>query len=235
MTNGTPTASIASVGNGWFRCAWTATATATTSPNFFVYIDNGTTISYTGNGYSGIYIWGAQLEAGAFPTSYIPTVASQVTRSADAASMTGANFSSWYNQAEGTVYTEASSFSAPNLDNMALSLPNGTDNTRGLLVNFRDTTLQVRVRGSGDEVTFENYTIVSGSYAKVALAHQGNIGASSANGAVATQKTITPLIPAELLTIGARGTTNPLNGHIRKLSYYPKALTAAELQALTEV
>jgi hypothetical protein len=58
--------------------------------------------SYTGDGYSGIYIWGAQLEAGAFPTSYIPTVASQVTRSADSASMTGTNFSDWYRADEGT-------------------------------------------------------------------------------------------------------------------------------------
>jgi hypothetical protein len=59
---------------------------------------------YTGDGYSGIYIWGAQLEAGAFPTSYIKTEASQVTRSADSASMTGTNFSEWYRQDEGTVY-----------------------------------------------------------------------------------------------------------------------------------
>jgi hypothetical protein len=54
-----------------------------------------------------IYAWGAQVEAGAFATSYIPTVASQVTRSADSAVMTGTNFSSWYNASEGTFYCEA--------------------------------------------------------------------------------------------------------------------------------
>ena len=46
-----------------------------------------------------------QLEAGAFPTSYIPTTSATVTRAADNASMEGSNFSSWYNQSEGTFVT----------------------------------------------------------------------------------------------------------------------------------
>jgi hypothetical protein len=97
---GSPTASITDVGNGVYRCSITKTATSSASSNgAFIYVTNSasaTINAYTGDGYSGIYIWGAQLEAGAFPTSYIPTVASQVTRSADSASMTGANFSDWY-------------------------------------------------------------------------------------------------------------------------------------------
>jgi hypothetical protein len=59
-------------------------------------------VATTGNGTSGIYAYGAQLEAGAFATSYIPTIASTVTRSADVATITGSLFSQWYRQDEGT-------------------------------------------------------------------------------------------------------------------------------------
>jgi len=46
----------------------------------------------------------AQLEEGSFPTSYIPTTGTALTRSADEASISGTNFSSWYNQSEGTIF-----------------------------------------------------------------------------------------------------------------------------------
>ncbi len=97
-----PSARIDHVGNGWYRCALSGiadSAAGTVRADVFV-LDSSENESYTGDGYSGIYIWGAQLEAGEFPTSYIPTEASQVTRSADVASVN--TLSPWYNPASGT-------------------------------------------------------------------------------------------------------------------------------------
>jgi hypothetical protein len=96
---------ITPYGNGWYRVSSTATFTSATATVYIVlYNINGIT-NYTGDGTSGIYVWGAQVEEGAFPTSYIPTTASTVTRSADLVEMTRTNFSSWYNQSEGTIYS----------------------------------------------------------------------------------------------------------------------------------
>jgi hypothetical protein len=60
--------------------------------------------TFTGNGTSGLFTWGAQLELGAYPTSYVPTLSATVTRVGDAASKTG--ISSLIGQTEGTIFID---------------------------------------------------------------------------------------------------------------------------------
>ena len=129
---GSPT--ITAFGNGWYRLSVTNTATSSTTGSVIIQPQvDASTGSYTGDGTSGIYLWGAQLEVGAFPTSYIPTTTAAVTRSADVASITGSNFSSWYRQDEGTVFANATTnarHAGANTFPRIASLSDGTTSNR---------------------------------------------------------------------------------------------------------
>ena len=230
---------ITSVGNGWYRCIISGTTDTALSVNVRIVLAStySTTINqvYTGNGYSGIYIWGAQLEAGSFATSYIPTVASTVTRAADNASITGTNFSSWYNQAQGSLYAEADTVSSVTLTPSILSISDA----------FGATTNKLNL-DFGSSGRFFNYTnsvnnfvlspLTSGltinTPCKCAASFQPNlVYAVGTGGSVKTSTAMTQM-PQNIVQLRLSDNTF-LNGHIRKLSYYPIALSSSNLVALT--
>jgi len=234
------TASSVPVGNGWYRFTLTGVTTGETALRVQV-TGLSSTIS-VGDGYSGIYIWGAQLEAGAFPTSYIKTEASQVTRSSDSASMTGANFSSWYSQGAGTFYVDGNlpnPSSSGNLIRRLIEISDGTDSNRiffghGSTQNLlRAFYLVNGVSQNGGNGQTANSVFPS---AKVALALKLDDYAFSPNGATVTADT-SALVPVlNQLNIGTDRSFSALssaNGHIRKLAFYPKRLTDTQLAALT--
>jgi hypothetical protein len=229
-------ASITNVGNGWYRCSITQTATASVTSIFTLrLIEGASTTSYTGDGTSGIYIWGAQLEAGAFATSYIPTVASQVTRSADAVSMTGTNFSDWYNQAQGTLYGEFDWMGLSNNDYFFAINNSSSNNLIALGVSSTPTTRFIVTDGGVTQASIAGPTLVANTLFKIAGAYQVNNFRAATNGILGTADT-SGTVPAGMTEVSfttSFGTVNAANGHIRKVAYYPLAVTSAQLQALT--
>jgi hypothetical protein len=224
---------MVNVGNGWWRCSITIDGgTGGTVSNIAFQLDTGLSFLYTGDGYSGIYIWGAQLEAGAFPTSYIPTTTAQVTRSADAASMTGANFSSWYRQDQGSFYAEAQS--ATDGPDVVVASDATTSNRFGLLSL---TTLQARVTRNGIPSSADAGTPTAG-FNKIAGSASVSDGVVAAlNGATSAAASISTMPPLNTLYIGSGASGLFTVGtllHIRKIAYYPKRIANAELQALTQ-
>jgi hypothetical protein len=231
------TASITNCGNDWYKCVVTATSSsAATAGTAFGVSSADNTLSYTGDGYSGIFLWGAQVEAGAFATSYIPTTSASVTRSADAASMTGANFSSWFNQSEGTVYSEfASAAALSGLFPRILSISDGTvANILEWSLNAATGTLFRSRVNSTFVATLDVGASTANSFAKIASGYQANNFGASRNGGAAVTATSGALPVVSRLVIGASGdSTSQLNGSIKKISYYPAKLTSAQLQAIT--
>jgi hypothetical protein len=91
-------------GNGWYRCVISNTPS---NINCIIYIVSGTSTTYLGNGTSGVYIWGAQLEQSTYPTSYIPTTTASVTRPQDKAYNTTIAYG-----LKGTIFIRARIFSS---------------------------------------------------------------------------------------------------------------------------
>jgi hypothetical protein len=199
--------------------------------------NNGQT--YTGDGYSGIYIWGAQLEAGAFATSYIPTTTAQVTRSADAASMTGTNFSSWYNEAGGTMYAEAFTVNAAGSnDNGVWSISATT--SRGYALGIRTSNNARFYRRDASNNSQTSVATFTNSLKAVSTIRSTSGRRSVNGGAINTDSTVLSVPSMVQLFIGYNdiaGTAaiNYLGGTIKKLAYYPIVSSDAELQGLTTV
>jgi hypothetical protein len=238
------TATITSVGNGWYRCSCSFT-TATTNNQPIICIQTSTTASraasYAGNGFSGIFIWGAQLEAGSFATSYIPTVASTVTRNADAASMTGTNFSSWFNNGEGTLYGEMQraqgAISGTNFHIATIGNSSSSGNYYKLRFEGSSTVRAGLSYTNGTEQCgFTQGTTTAGNFYKLCLGVKVNdFGFSSDNTTASTDTSGTVPLGLNQMIIGADvdGTSQIANNRIRKLAYYPIRVTNAQLQALT--
>jgi hypothetical protein len=231
-TSGTITA----VGNGWYRCSVTTTLGGSTgSIRTILLLNNGTTSSYTGDGYSGIYIWGAQLEAGAFPTSYIPTVASTVTRNSDIAFMTGTNFSSWYNASEGTLYAQAM-VSQLGQSGRLITFDDGSSNNQ-IDLTFTGTNSSV-IESVVAGVYGGNVgtgTVTANTPHKIAATYSISANETlSFNGGAAASGNITfPSASLNRMYIGRQSNAAVLNGTIRRIAYYPSRLSNAQLQALT--
>jgi hypothetical protein len=217
------TAAIQAYPNGWYRCSITGTATLA-GGNYLINGYSGSA-TYTGLNGPAFYIYGSQVEAGAFPTSYTPTVASTVVRGADVCSITGSDFAGFYNQSEGSFYTE----SRPNTVNgttTVFGVSNGTANERFL--NRFAQNEQVTITSAGVESAFDALNPVAGTLYKVAAAAKLNDMAMSINGLSVLTDTSQPMPTVDRATIGSASST------VVSIRYYKKRLTNAKLQTLTD-
>lgn len=241
VTAGTyASASMTNVGNGWYRIAMTSTLGAATGGMWPIAVpaaSSARATTYVGNGTDSFLIWGAQLEAGAFATSYIPTVASTVTRASDTANITVANFSSWYNQPTGTFVIDSSSVAASSLIlRQAFAVSDGTANNFARVYSY-DSRWGGSVTTGG--VQQADLFMAAGTYvqnvpAKFALALQNNNFAGVLNGGAPVTDVSGTMPVVDRMSLGRFDASGQMFvGHIRSIRYYPARLNNAQLQTLT--
>ena len=205
----------------WQR--FTYTLTAGTTAGFFAFNAPSTGAA------TEIHVYGAQLEAGATASSYIPTTTAAATRNADVVSITGTNFSSWYRQDEGTFYSDSSILRSQIKTQVVWSAEGGTFSTslrqpQGTANQFRAVVNNVFTASTGANLT-DGATRAAVAYSGVQGRLQVGIAGADATGA-GTSDAIT-------LSIGSAGGGTQLNGHIRRLVFWPQALPG-QLQAITQ-
>jgi hypothetical protein len=195
-----------------------------------------------GDGTSGVYIWGAQLEVGAFPTSYIPTVASTVLRNFDIATMTSTNFSDWYNQSEGgficsCVPSGVVNDRFPNV--FAVSDGTNSDSIRMFFTSQFTANSFLIVVGNVNQASLNMGSPTNNTPYTFCSTYKLNNFASAKNGEAVITDTSGSLPTANnRLQIGRDGASsavsNPFNGTISKFFYYPQQLTNSEVQAFSK-
>jgi hypothetical protein len=185
-----------------------------------------------------------QIEVGSFPTSVIPnsSISSTVTRSADNASMTGTNFSSWYNSSEGSVYCEANSnnltsggtiFIASNASYTErfaqLSLTGNVGYGYGATWNTNSRI----IAPPNNAYSIVGDTYANGAYKKIAVsASLINLNGVSTNKVISKYLNLGNLYPTGIIQarIGSyNNNVSYLNGTIKRLTYYPIQLTNQQL------
>jgi|SRR5690625_1046887 len=171
-----------------------------------------------------VAVWGAQLEQGSSPTSYIPTEGSQVTRAADIASVV--ELSPWFNPNEGTIFVDAETASA----GFALTIYSTASNA--MSIPYGPTGGPAAQFVTGGVAKTLGTRAASG---KVAVSYSPSGAAVCVNGGAVVERSDIVMPPVSALRIGARYDGEfQFNGHLRSITYYPKALSTEQLQELTK-
>jgi len=197
------------------------------------------------NASASYLIWGVQEELGSspFPTSYIPTSGSTVTRGSDIVKITGTNFSDFYNQTEGTVFSSHQQYSGQSdtQNTYVYQIANATSSSVAFRLldknNYYSNPARLTATQWSNDVALQKPDTTNGERIKTAFACKVNDAAVSFDGATVLTDTSLDMNSGQIeMSIGGF-TQSPqafLNGHIQQISYYPKRLPNAQLQGLTQ-
>ena len=230
---GSGSSSIEDFGNGWFRCSFTITTTSTTGqPHIYVTNSDGSQTLSGADGVKGIYAWGAVVEQGSYPTSYIKTTSSQATRSADVCN--GAGTSDTFNDSEGVLFVEFSGISS-DLTSQRITLNDGGPLNRVVLgIHNVSSQLFYFVSGGGSVPFTQAITVETEQFNKIALKYKSGDTALWINGVEVDTKTNTFTISGlDELSFNDDSVSSKFFSNTKQVMTFNEALSDTELEDLT--
>lgn len=233
-------AAITQCANGWYRCALTFDMGSSENCYAIVYLSaNGansstdTGYSYLGDGTSGVEAWGAQFELGSFASSYIPTTTAAVTRAADNETATSLSAIGYSATAGGLTVTAR----APASLAQAATLLSYNDNSTNNVIRFRmeaGGALKAEVIAGGvTQASLSLGTLTAGTQFRAALSYAANDIRGCLDGGAVQSDTSASIPTVDRAMIGRGASGEWWNSTISRHRYWSRALTNAELQALT--
>jgi hypothetical protein len=234
-------ASVIPLGGGIYRCAISGTLSSDTairlSLSLSVVPNPSAFPGYPGNTSNGLLVWGGQFEQGSFPTSYIPTAGSSVTRSQDRCLVSSANMAPWFSATAGSWFVEFIRSNNPIVTDLHIISGPTEGNSSQPLTNMGSGALQTydgtNWGGTANLVTANAVskgcsTWTSGT-GRVCL-NGGAIASAVMNGGFAALSTSGVAL---LVTSPTAGSTNNMTGYFRRASFWPRVLSDAEMQQAT--
>jgi hypothetical protein len=240
LTNGTASSGgvIKSYGNGWYRCSVVGTTSATTS-RLIVYNILNTSTSYQGDGSSGVFLYGLQLEQGSYPTSYIKTTSAAVTRLRDLSDTQ--NLSHVIGQTEGVIFYDAilvHKSTSTSEDLFELSIDDGSNNNAFFINNYNNTLTIILKSGGSNSFYNNSFNPTEGARYKLAFAYKQNDFALYINGnQIATDSSGTVPTMNQITFGNYYNNSVYLSSSVKinDFKLYNTRLSNSELAALTQV
>ena len=224
---------IEEYGNGWYR--YSVTFTISSSDNLYIGPNDNVsnTLAITGNGANGIYTWGAQLEQGSYPTSYIKTNGESggVTRSAETAN--GAGDADTFNDSEGVLMAEFSVFDFVTNSKAISIYKTSSPSSNAVILYYNGNRIAFDILNPSGTVSVITNISNAKELNKVAIKYKSGDIALWFNGVELVTRTNTlSLSGLDKLEFDFT-TNNDLYGNTKQLQYYNSSLTDSELEQLT--
>jgi hypothetical protein len=176
-----------------------------------------------------IFVWGGQVEVGGVQTSYIPTTAASVTRASDVCTIPTA---AWFNANTTTLMAEIYCPVTP--PGAFAGFGDGANFGNSFYLENGPPSGAIRAGGG----TANSGSITVGAVNKIAATNTATQITCSVNGAAvgSAAQSASALTTTTLLAIGYASWTGgggQVDGHMRRVRYWPRVLTNAELQSVT--